>query len=230
MTVSNTSGVTTTAASAASSLAGGATIANNFDQFLSLLTTQLKNQSPLDPLETNQFTTQLVQFAGVEQQLRMNDTLASLLTLNQASTATDAVGFIGKTITADGATSPLKNGAAHWSVNMPEDGTAIVTIKNSAGVVVQTMSSTFKSGAQTLQWDGTTSTGIKAPDGDYTITVDAQNLAGKAVTARTEIIGVVDGVDMSGTAPVLKIGAISVPVNKVTRVVQAQTQTAAESH
>lgn len=229
MSVTGTSGVTNSATTAASSLAGGATIANNFDQFLTLLTTQLKNQSPLDPLDTNQFTTQLVQFAGVEQQLRMNDTLASLLTLNQASTATDAVGFIGKTITADGATTPLKNGAAHWSVNMPEDGTAIVTIRNSAGAVVQTLSSSFRSGAQTVQWDGTTSTGTKAPEGDYTITVDAKNLAGKAVTAKTEIIGVVDGVDMSGTTPVLKIGAISVPVNKVTRVVLAQGQTPADS-
>src|SRR6476620_1092951 len=84
-------------------------IANNFDQFLSLLTTQLKNQSPLDPLDTNQFTAQLVQFAGVEQQLKTNETLTSLLGLNSANTATAAVGFIGSTITADGATTRLSN-------------------------------------------------------------------------------------------------------------------------
>lgn len=220
MAVTGTSG--TTATTTATTVSGGASIANNFDQFLSLLTTQLKNQSPLDPLDTNQFTAQLVQFAGVEQQLKMNDTLASLLTLNQASTATDAVGFIGKTITADGATSPLKNGSAYWSVNMPADGTGLVTIKNSSGSVVQTLSSTFKSGAQTVLWDGTTSTGGKAPDGDYTITVDAKDLSGTAVTAKTEIIGVVDGVDMTGSSPVLKIGAISVAINKVSRVVAAQ--------
>jgi flagellar basal-body rod modification protein FlgD len=220
MAVSETSGTSNTSTS--TNVAGGGTsIANNFDQFLTLLTTQLKNQSPLDPLDTNQFTSQLVQFAGVEQQLKMNDTLATLLTLNQASTATDAVGFIGKTITADGATSPLKNSTAYWSVNMPADGTGLVTIKNSSGSVVQTISGTFKSGSQTVQWDGTTSAGAKAPDGDYTITVDAKDLSGATVTAKTEIIGVVDGVDMSGTAPMLKIGEISVPINKVTRVIQA---------
>src|SRR3990170_788928 len=86
-----------------------ASIANNFDQFLTLLTTQLKNQSPLDPLDTNQFTAQLVQFAGVEQQLKTNETLTSLLSLNAAGTATSAVGFIGSTITADGATTRLED-------------------------------------------------------------------------------------------------------------------------
>ncbi len=74
-------------------------IANNFDQFLTLLTTQLKNQSPLDPMDTNQFTAQLVQFAGVEQQLKTNETLASLLSLSGRHGDGDAVGFIGATIT-----------------------------------------------------------------------------------------------------------------------------------
>ena len=82
----------TGSSSSSSSGTTGATtstgLADNFQTFLTLLTTQLQNQNPLDPLDTNQFTQQLVQFAGVEQQLKMNDTLATLLTLNQASTAT----------------------------------------------------------------------------------------------------------------------------------------------
>src|SRR6218665_1025715 len=145
MAVAQTSSASS--ASSNSSITGSTTgIANNFDQFLTLLTTQLKNQSPLDPLDTNQFTAQLVQFAGVEQQLKMNDTLSTLLTLNQASTATDAVSFIGKTITADGATAPLKNGAAYWSVDMPTEGTANITVKDSSGSVVRTISTTMKAG------------------------------------------------------------------------------------
>jgi len=197
-------------------------IAGNFDQFLTLLTTQLKNQSPLDPLDTNQFTAQLVQFAGVEQQLKMNDTLSALLTLNKANTSTDAVGFIGATITADGATTPLKNGAAIWQVNASAAGTATLTIKNSSGSVVQTVSTAVKSGDQTFSWDGTTSTGTKAPDGDYTITVDGKDISGGAITAKTEVIGVVDGVDLTGATPLLKIGEISVAIDKVKRVVKAQ--------
>src|SRR5215218_2783230 len=76
-----------------------AMIAENFDAFLLLLTTQLKNQSPLDPMDTNQFTQQLVQFASVEQQLKSNATLSALLTTVKAST-TNAASFIGMQVTA----------------------------------------------------------------------------------------------------------------------------------
>src|SRR3954454_5144610 len=92
---------TGTAPSAASgvpttSTANKASLAQNFDTFLTLLTTQLKNQNPLEPLDTNQFTQQLVQFAGVEQQLKTNDQLASLLTLQQTAQSRQALGFVGK--------------------------------------------------------------------------------------------------------------------------------------
>ncbi|SFI37448.1 flagellar basal-body rod modification protein FlgD [Bosea sp. OK403] len=228
MAVSNTSPTTTagfqntsSTTSGSSTVSGSQTaIAGNFDQFLSLLTTQLKNQSPLDPLDTNQFTAQLVQFAGVEQQLKMNDTLSALLTLNKATTTTDAVGFIGATITADGATAPLKNGAAYWSVNMASAGTANITVKDSSGSVVRTMTTSLAAGEQTVQWDGSTSTGAIAPAGDYTITVDATDVSGQAVVAKTEIIGVVDSIDLSSGTPMLKIGTISVPIDKVKKVIK----------
>ena len=108
MAVSGTNGTSGTSNSAVTGTKSG--IANNFDQFLTLLTTQLKNQSPLDPLDTNQFTQQLVQFAGVEQQLKTNETLGSLLSLNAAGTATNAVGFIGAKITADAAIALSQHG------------------------------------------------------------------------------------------------------------------------
>src|SRR5215213_5913920 len=107
------------AAQAALASAGGtakatdkAAIADNFNAFLLLLTTQLKNQSPLDPLDTNQFTQQLVQFASVEQQLKSNDTLNALLTSSKASAVSTAASFVGMEVTADGTTSRLSNGKA----------------------------------------------------------------------------------------------------------------------
>ena len=114
-------------------------IANNFDQFLTLLTTQLKNQIPLDPLDTNQFTAQLVQFAGVEQQLKTNETLGSLLGLSAAGTATNAVGFIG----ADDHGRRRDDAAGKTArpsgrSTLPRGGTATITIKNASGSVVQT--------------------------------------------------------------------------------------------
>ena len=91
-------------------------IAGNFQQFLTLLTTQLKNQNPMDPLDTNQFTQQLVQYAGVEQQLKSNDRLDSILNNAKASSAAAATGFIGQSVTADGRVANLKDGSAVWTL------------------------------------------------------------------------------------------------------------------
>ncbi len=220
MAVSGTSGTSGTSTSGVTGSTSG--IANNFDQFLTLLTTQLKNQSPLDPLDTNQFTAQLVQFAGVEQQLRTNETLGSLLSLSAAGTATNAVGFIGATVTADGTTTRLIDGKADWKVNMASAGTATITIKDSKGSVVQTLTKTLTAGDQTYSWDGSTSVGTTAPDGEYSITIDAKNVAGESVTAKTQISGVVDGVDFTSSIPMLKIGSISIPIDKVKSVVRSE--------
>src|SRR5690349_20323984 len=114
MAVSGIAGSTST-----SSLTGSRqTIAENFDTFLSLLTTQLKNQNPLDPLDTNQFTQQLVQFTSVEQQLRTNDFLAAMMQSRQTAATSQAVDYIGKTVTASGVKSDLVNGKASWSFNL----------------------------------------------------------------------------------------------------------------
>ncbi|SEG58758.1 flagellar hook assembly protein FlgD [Bosea lathyri] len=220
MAVSSTSGASNTANTSTANIAGSSSIAGNFDQFLTLLTTQLKNQSPLDPLDTNQFTAQLVQFAGVEQQLRTNETLGSLLSLSAAGTATNAVGFIGAKITADGATTQLNDGNAEWQVNVPRAGTATITIKNASGSVVQTMTKSLVAGDQAYKWDGKTSTGQDAAEGEYTVTIDAKDVAGEIMTAKTQIGGIVDGVDFTGSIPTLKIGAIGVPIDKVKSVVR----------
>src|SRR2546423_6890947 len=95
----------------------GSTLAGNFQTFLTLLTTQLQNQNPLDPLDTNQFTQQLVQFAGVEQQLKTNASLSQLVSLQQTTQATQALGFVGKTAVVDGATATMTSSAATWHLN-----------------------------------------------------------------------------------------------------------------
>src|SRR3954466_7295469 len=114
----------------------GATLAGNFQTFLTLLTTQLQNQNPLDPLDTNQFTQQLVQFAGVEQQLKTNDQLATMLSLQQTAQSTQALTFVGKTATVDGSTALLANGAATWNLGVPTDSNVSISITNSTGQTV----------------------------------------------------------------------------------------------
>src|SRR5215207_362147 len=94
-----------------------ATVAGNFQSFLTLLTTQLQNQNPLDPLDTNQFTQQLVQFAQVEQQLKQNDQLTKLIDIQKTTQATQALNFVGSKVVVDGTTAGLAKGSASWTMN-----------------------------------------------------------------------------------------------------------------
>ena len=204
--------------SAASTSPGSATkeIAGNFQDFLLLLTTQLKNQSPLDPLDTNQFTQQLVQFAGVEQQLKSNDTLGSILTAMQSSSTSSAASYIGMKVTADGSTAKLAGGAASWTVTSAKDSKkATVTISDANGAAVATKSIALTAGTQPFAWDGKDASGSVRPDGEYKITVRALDAAGQAVNVSTELSGVVSAVDVSSGAPVLSVGSSAIPLSKV---------------
>src|SRR3981081_3638957 len=104
-------------------------IADNFQTFLTLLTTQLQNQNPLDPLDTNQFTQQLVQFAGVEQQLKSNDQLKSLIDIEKSAQATQALIYVGNTVAVDGSTQQF-DGSATWNLKAAKDTSAAITMPN----------------------------------------------------------------------------------------------------
>src|SRR5512144_669051 len=145
---SASSGVTFTSSSDKTTLAG------NFNTFLTLLTTQLKNQNPLDPLDTNQFTQQLVQFASVEQQINMNTQLISLVALQQTAQSTAALGFVGQTVTGDGHTAQLAGGRASWTFSSTKPADATMTITNATGQTVYATSQAVQSGAQTFNWNG----------------------------------------------------------------------------
>jgi flagellar basal-body rod modification protein FlgD len=203
-------------ASSTTSSSASKEIAGNFQDFLLLLTTQLKNQSPLDPLDTNQFTQQLVQFAGVEQQLKSNDTLGSILTAMQSTSTSTAASYIGMKVTADGSAANLSAGAASWTVTAAKDTkTATVTIMNSDGAVVATKSASFKAGSQLLSWDGKDASGSTLPDGEYKISVKALDASGQGVVVSTELSGIVSAVDVSGGSPVFTVGSSSIPLSKV---------------
>lgn len=222
---STTPAINASAGAAAKSTPG---IAQNFEAFLLLLTTQLKNQSPLDPLDTNQFTQQLVQFASVEQQMKGNASLAAMVESTKAANASLAANFVGKLVSADGAASQLKNGTAQWVLSPARDATqATITIADRTGGVVATMTRPLTNGPQTFVWNGTLNTGGKAPDGTYTISVTARDAAGQTVRVNTEVVGSVDGVDLSGEAPVLHIGAAQVPLKNVKMIIDPALGSAA---
>jgi flagellar basal-body rod modification protein FlgD len=155
-------------------ITGRKSIADNYDTFLNLLVSQLKNQDPLKPLDTNEFTQQLVQYASVEQQLQANENLEALQKLSAAQAALSAVGYLGTHVSTSGAQTTLQNGQASWTYRIDADApTAKITIRNGAGATVHSRSTSLQSGRHALTWDGSLPNGGKAPDGRYSITIEA---------------------------------------------------------
>jgi len=196
-------------------------IASNFTTFLQLLTTQLKNQNPLDPLDTNQFTQQLVQFAQVEQQMKSNDQLSSLVSLEKSAQASTALAYVGATVVVDGSTAALSNGSATWSLNVTKPSTATVTIKDSIGQNVFTGTIGVNPGTQAFTWNGRGNDGRVWPDGNYTLTATAVDASNQTVAVSTEVQAVVDSVDLSQDPPVMSINGQNFTLDKIKRVVRS---------
>jgi len=218
MTTVNPAASSTTATSSGSSSALNK-LSGNFDTFLQLLTTQLKNQNPLDPLDTNQFTQQLVQFADVEQSIKQNKNLESLIQMSAANNATAAASFIGKKVMIQSASQTLEDGKANWSYFAKGSATGgTFTVRDEAGNVVWTETKDIDSGRNEYVWNGHDNNGDKVQDGKYTLTIEGADENGDAVDVSVEVAVTIDGVDFSGTEPVLLVGDVGVPLSQVTAV------------
>ncbi len=192
------------------------TIAGNFDAFLNLLTTQLQNQNPLEPLDTNEFTAQLVQFSSVEQSIQANKNLEQLVALSLTTAFNNAVGYIGKTVGAAGSVTQLANGVATWNYSIPADSPeTTITIRDAAGATVFTETKAIGAGDGAYTWDGRLENGTQAPDGAYSIEFAASDTEGNAVTVTTDIEGVVESIDMTGVEPVLTVNGSQINLSSV---------------
>jgi len=211
----------TNSSSTSNTSSSNTTIANNFQTFLTLLTTQLQNQNPLDPLDTNQFTAQLVQFAGVEQQLRQNDQLATLVSLEKSAQSTQALGYVGYTVSVDGSKAPYDGtNSAAWTLNAPNDTTAAITITNSAGQTVFSGNYPVTKGKANFTWDGKGNDGTQYPAGYYTINASGKDSAGNNVAIPSQVQGVVDSVDLPASPPLLSVGGQTYTTDQIKRVVR----------
>ncbi len=216
MAIAGVSGSSNTSSSATSR----ATIADNFDTFLTILTTQLKNQNPLDPMDTNQFTQQLVQFTGVEQQLKTNEFLEALMLSSQNTSKSDAVSYIGKEVTSSGKTGELTDtNAVFWAYSADASApNTTISIKNSSGMTVYKQTGPIDMGPGTFRWDGKGSDGTVKPNGIYSIEITGKDANGQNVRISTASIGLVTAVDFTGDVPVLTVGSRRVSINDVTDV------------
>jgi flagellar basal-body rod modification protein FlgD len=200
-------------------------IADNFQTFLTLLTTQLQNQNPLDPLDTNQFTQQLVQFAGIEQQMKGNDALASLVSIDKSAQSTQALVFVGQTVTVDGSTAQFDGNNATWSFNSPSAATATVTITSSSGQTAYSGPFSVNAGTANFTWDGKGTDGTQWPAGSYKMSVVGADSSGKAVAISTQVQGIVDSVDLTQSPPLLSVGGQNYTTDQVKRIVRAGATT-----
>ena len=216
-----TPSATTSAANAVSSAVDNSTIAGNFTTFLQLLTTQLQNQNPLDPLDTNQFTQQLVEFAQVEQQLKSNDELSTLVSLQQSAQATSALNLVGATVVVNGQTAQLANGSATWTLTATKPTTATISIADSTGQTAYTGKMALNAGSNTFTWNGQGNDGKAWPAGNYTISTTGVDANGQTSTISTQVQAPVDSVDLTQTPPVLSVNGQNYTMDQIQKIVRA---------
>jgi len=212
-TVNNTSsGITT----GSTSPTDPALLNQNFNTFLTLLTTQLKNQDPLSPLDTNEFTQQLVSFSEVEQQIDTNNNLQTLINLQNASQTISALPLVGRTINYSSNTAPLSNGQASFSYTLPTNAAAAtLAVADANGNVVYAAPAATAAGLHGFTWNGTTNTGATAANGDYSLNVIAANSAGQPVTATVTSFGQVNSVSVTNNVATFDVGGVSVPMSEL---------------
>ena len=194
-----------------------ASLTSNFGTFLTLLTTQLQNQDPTSPMDSSQFTTELVQFTGVQAQIDTNNSLTQLIQLTQGGTAMQSAQMIGRQVDVTSSQLPLQNGSGTVDFTAAAAGPVTITIANTSGAALYQTTINATQGANTWTWKGQTASGATMPDGAYAVSV-ASAAGGAATALPFSVRGTVTGVTTSGGAPQLDFGTLAVPVSALTAV------------
>ena len=201
---------------------------DDLNKFLTLLVSQLQHQDPLEPLDAHEFTSQLVQFASVEQQINGNSHLESLLAAQKGAEAAGAVAYLGKTVEIEGNTLKLENGTASASYAFTEPAAkTIVTVKDSLGRAVFSGEGEIKQGRHDFVWAGSDGNGSHVADGLYTVSVDARRSDGSQIPVRTTLTGTVQAASFDQGAVTLDLGGFDVPLESVVAVTAAPKAPAA---
>ena len=193
-----------------------ADLAESFDNFLVLLTTQLQHQDPLDPLDTNEFTDQLVQFTSVEQAIKTNDKLDALIALQGADQLTGALGYIGKLVELEGVGLSLESGEATlvYDLSANAAGTSI-EIQDQEGNTVRTLTGASGAGRHELVWDGKDDAGNQLPDGVYQFAVTAVDSSGQHIALSQGSFARVDGIEVVDGIVTLAVGDLKVTLSQI---------------
>jgi len=217
MTVTPTSSTPTPAAAATpdpmSELSG------NFSTFLTLLTTQLKNQDPTSPMDSNAFTQQLVMYSQVEQQIDTNANLKTLISQSTSNAAAVTNGYLGKNVSIINGNASLSGGAANWTYNLATDAAGSqLSITDATGKIVYTGAGETAAGNHSFTWDGKDNNSNQLADGTYKLAVTASDAAGSVVTSTVASAGTVSQIDLTGATPQLMIGNMEVGLGDIAAV------------
>lgn len=191
-------------------------LANDFDNFLMLLTTQLRYQDPLEPMDSSEFVNQLVQFTGVEQSIATNKNLEQLLAAQNASATTGALNYIGKSVEAVSDVLSLENGQAQISYGLAgQAAKTTIIVLNSAGTAIARIQGETAPGKHNFTWDGTDLDGAQLPDGAYSFVVTAEDSDNQEIETATAAISRVTGIESTKDGIMLLLGATQVPVGNI---------------
>ena len=222
----NTANAASSASSASNSTSGDAlsSLTSNYNQFLTLLTTQLQNQDPTSPMSSDTFTGELAQFAGVEQQIQTNTNLTQLLSLNQDSQVSQGTSLVGRQAVASSSQLPLQNGSAELRINAKIAETVGIAITDSAGSVVKTQTLSLAAGTTNWSWNGQDESGNTLPDGSYSIAVVTQDGSGNTTAVPFSVVGTITGVSKDASNGInVDIGASTIDMSKVTSLLSSGT-------
>jgi flagellar basal-body rod modification protein FlgD len=196
----------------------------DLNQFLNLLVTQLKNQDPLDPMDANEFTSQLVQFASVEQQIYQNANLEKLVNISQVSQVAGMTDFIGNTVEAVGSSFHLENDNAEFSYQFDtKPRTATISIINSSGLTVYSTDAVLETDKQSFVWDGKNKSGTAQPDGSYAAIVSATDGDGNIMDVSQTVFGRVTGAGAKDGVVSLYMNDVITPLDTVLAVKETKT-------
>lgn len=217
-------GVTYKESTDSDSLTGGQSLNETFDMFLSLLTTQLKNQDPLDPMDNTEFVNQLTQFTQTEQALNTNKKLDELIALQSGNQLSSALGYVGSTIRADSIALNLDEDGADIVYGLTANSeTTTIKIIDESGRTVRTLTGAKTAGQHEIHWDGKDDDGNNMPDGIYGFAVVAQDADENPIQTAQGIEDVVDGIQMNNDEIILTLGEVEIPLSSIQSVQKSST-------
>ena len=221
MTVSTATSATSSAASSSTAASSSSTnsvtdLGSNFNDFLNLLMTQLQNQDPTSPMDTNTFTSQLVQYASVEQQINTNNNLTTLIQATQSNAMLQSGSIVGKQaqVTSDHLT--LQDGQGVVGFNSPTAQSVNIGIYSDTGVKLLETNIQANAGDNSWTWDGQSSSGSQLSDGSYKVIV--ADPTGTALSTTTT--GTVTGMQRSGNTVNVTLGSLTAPMSNVQTISQ----------